>query len=85
MKISDKLEWVIINNECMIVNCETKKNYFLNKTSTFIWNLILNNKNLDEIINICLNSCSNIYSEDIIINDVNQCISNFKMYKILRE
>ena len=74
MKISKNFEWVKLENECMVVNSQTNQNYHLNETSTFIWDLILENKKIDEIIMECSNYCSDDDLEEQIDNFISELI-----------
>jgi hypothetical protein len=46
-----KSTWRILDGEAVIINSETSYYYSLNKTGTFVWNLLLDEeKTLEEIV-----------------------------------
>lgn len=81
MERSQQIDWVIIDGECMIVSYLTNSTLFLNKTSTFIWKLILENKNIDSIIEICARYCE----KNIVSKQVQDFIEQLKKHKIIKD
>jgi coenzyme PQQ synthesis protein D (PqqD) len=48
---SDVATWRVLDGEAVIINNQTSYYYSLNKTGTYVWNLLVDNEmSLDEIV-----------------------------------
>lgn len=81
MEISQQIDWVIIDDECMIVSYLNNSTLFLNKTATFLWKLFLDKKSIDEIIKICSQYCE----QTTVSRQIDDFIKQLINHKIINE
>ena len=79
---SDIATWRILDGEAVIINNQTSYYYSLNKTGTFVWNLLVDNEmTLDEIVDNV--SSSYELGGDEIRGDITAILDNLYNEKLL--
>ena len=77
----DSATWRILDGEAVIINNETSFYYSLNKTGTYIWNLLLEEElSLDDIVE----RVSNHYrqKEENVLEDIKSILDNLTVEKL---
>ena len=78
---SEDISYRIIEDEAVILNLKTSDYYSLNKTGTFIWKLLENKANLEDIISKFADEFGiNIKTAT---NDIQQLLRDFKRQKLI--
>ena len=76
--------WRILDNEAIIIHIKTSFYYSLNKTGTFIWNILANRKaGLHEIAKKIAFQYQK--KEEEIIDDVRQVLKNLLKEKLIKQ
>jgi hypothetical protein len=79
---SDIATWRILDGEAVIINNQTSYYYSLNRTGTFVWNLLIDNEmTLDEIVENV--SSSYELEGDEIRGDITAILDNLYNEKLL--
>ena len=79
---SDIATWRILDGEAVIINNQTSYYYSLNRTGTFVWNLLVDNEmTLDEIVENV--SSSYELEGDEIRGDITAILDNLYNEKLL--
>lgn len=79
---SDIATWRILDGEAVIINNQTSYYYSLNRTGTFVWNLLVDNEmTLDEIVDNV--SSSYELEGDEIRGDITAILDNLYNEKLL--
>lgn len=79
---SDVATWRVLDGEAVIINNQTSYYYSLNRTGTFVWNLLVDNEmTLDEIVE----NVSSTYGldGDEIRGDITSILDNLYNEKLL--
>jgi coenzyme PQQ synthesis protein D (PqqD) len=79
---SDVATWRVLDGEAVIINNQTSYYYSLNRTGTFVWNLLIDNEmTLDEIVENV--SSSYELEGDEIRGDITAILDNLYNEKLL--
>lgn len=79
---SDVATWRVLDGEAVIINNQTSYYYSLNRTGTFVWNLLVDNEmTLDEIVENV--SSSYELEGDEIRGDITAILDNLYNEKLL--
>lgn len=79
---SDVATWRVLDGEAVIINNQTSYYYSLNRTGTFVWNLLIDNEmTLDEIVENV--SSSYELEGDEIRGDITAILENLYNEKLL--
>jgi hypothetical protein len=76
--------WRILDGEAVIINAETSYYYSLNRTGTFIWNLLLDDeKTLEEIVQ----EVSSRYEQtkEAIVDKIEELLQDLVREKLIEE
>ena len=79
---SDKVTWRILDGEVVIINNETSYYYSLNKTGTFLWNLLVDKEmSMEEIVaNVCSSYDQN---GEAVIEDIKNVLDELYKEKLI--